>query len=253
MFDINFSWLGQPMQVGFIDLLLGADNALIIALACQRLPPDTRGRLILLGISSAVLLRFLLTSMASCLLQVPGIRLIGALLLIIIAINLLRPEICARSDAELGASGSLLDQTTGNLWSALLMILLADVLMSFDSMVALAAVARGSTGYLALGLLMSAPALMLGSTAIVRLMQHYPWLVTMGGALLGWVSGDMIVNDISIADWVRMQAPALALTVPLLTTLYVLLQARMIAGEKRELLSPERSLFSRLIAEGPRE
>ncbi len=214
-FGDGAAWLVIPVQIFFIDLLLGADNALLIALACRSLGPEDTHKAILLGTSGAILLRLVLTVLASSLLALPLVKLAGAWLLIVIALNV---------TAELGSHdgedrpSSL---TRGDLWSAATVIVVADSAMSLDNVVALAAIARGNFWLLAAGVALSIPVLAYGGLILTTLLESAPGLVAIGAALLGWIAGDMAVSDPLLADWANLNAPGLVAIAPAIGAAFV--------------------------------
>ncbi|MBA4708916.1 YjbE family putative metal transport protein [Aquitalea aquatica] len=236
--------LGMTLQVFFLDLILSGDNALVIAVACRSLPPQLMRKAVLLGTGFAILLRVLLTTVVGFLLQVPLLKLLGAALLISIAIKLLLGD----DDGE-ALPGSAADSR--QLWSAVSVVVMADLVLSLDNVVALAAAAQGSVLYLILGLLFSVPLLMYGSLFIARLLNDVPLLIPLGAALLGWVAGQIAVSDPLLADWINTQAPALQVVVPLLCVVFVLVESRIIRERAAKLTPPPplgwlESLMSRL-------
>lgn len=231
MFEGLLHALGMIFQIGLLDLILSGDNALVIALACRGLPPDQVKKAVMIGTSVAIVLRVLLTTLAGWLLLVPLLKLIGAGLLIVIAIKLLIEE---GVDDESGPAETF--PTT--LSSAVTTVLIADLVMSMDNVVGLAAVAQGSIFYLVLGLLLSVPLLMFGSLQITRLLQRNPLLVSVGSALLGYVAGDLAVSDPAVVGWVNTQSPGLNVMVPLLCAAFVVLQARIIRRQRARVPRP---------------
>ncbi|WP_248756115.1 TerC family protein [Pseudomonas sp. MWU12-3091] len=220
------------LEVFLLDLILSGDNALVIALACRGLPPEQLKRAVLIGTSGAILLRVLLTTLASWLLSVPGLKLIGAVLLLMIAIRLLTEE-AANEEGE-AVTGAALPTMS----SAVFTVLTADLIMSMDNVLGLAAVAQGSVFYLLLGLLLSVPVLMFASVQISRLLQRQPRLIASGAALLGYVAGDIAVGDPLVVGWVNSQSPALNQMVPLLCAVFVVLQARIIHRQREKVPRP---------------
>jgi len=218
--DASVHMLSLALQVFLLDLLLSGDNAVVIALACRALPEQQRRRAIAAGTAGAIVGRVLLTLVASLLMRVPLLKLVGGLALLVIAIRLLRDESPDGADGNAPASADF--------WSALTTVIVADVIMSTDNVVALAALSKGSVTVLVLGLLGSVPFLMYGSWWVTQWLQRYPILVRLGGALLGWVAGDVAMSDPLYGAWVEQQAPALQLVVPALSAAYVLLQTRII-------------------------
>jgi YjbE family integral membrane protein len=225
-----FHTLSLVLQVSLLDLILSGDNAVVIALSCRKLPPRQMKQAMLLGSGAAIGLRVLLTTMVSMLLQVAMLKLIGAVLLVVIAIRLLIAEEHAGQPA---------DQTApSGLWGAVMTVLVADAVMSLDNVVALAAVTQGSILYLILGLVLSVGLLMVSSTLMIDLLQRYPLLIPAAGALLGYVAGDIAVSDPAIVNWVGTQSPALTGLVPLLCAVFVVAQSRIIERRRRELPRP---------------
>ncbi|RON10574.1 hypothetical protein BK659_03430 [Pseudomonas brassicacearum] len=231
LFDGALHALSMVFQVFLLDLILSGDNALVIAMACRGLPPEQLRRAVLIGTSGAIALRALLTTLAGWLLLVPWLKLIGAVLLLVIAVRLLTEE---EADEERNSS----DSSPQTLGGAVVTVLTADLIMSMDNVVGLAAVAQGSVFYLVLGLLLSVPLLMFGSLQITRLLQRQPLLVSIGAALLGYVAGDIAVSDPVVAGWVNSQSPALNQVLPLLCAVYVVLQARIILRQRARLPKP---------------
>jgi len=182
-----------------------------------------------------------LTLVASLLMQIPLLKLVGGIALLVIAIRLLRDEEGTSEGYEAPAAFDF--------HTALTTVIIADVVMSVDNVVALAALSKGSILVLVLGLLGSVPFLMYGSLWVMRWLERYPLLVQLGGALLGWVAGDVAITDPLYADWVNAQAPGLLVVAPFLAAAYVLLQARIIDAnsERARAWRPEP-----LVRRGPR-
>ncbi|OHX13305.1 hypothetical protein BI347_07130 [Chromobacterium sphagni] len=223
---------GLTFQVSFLDLILSGDNALVIALACRALPDELRRRAVLWGTGFAIALRLLLTALTGVLLMVPMLKLIGAAVLLVIAIQLLLGEDGAGDD------GAQLAQQAGHsrqLWNAVMLVVSADLALSLDNVVALAAAAQGSLLFLLFGLLLSVPLLMYGSLLLARLMDGYPLLIPAGAAVLGWLAGSLAVSDPLWSDWVAAQAPALQIAVPLLAAVFVIVESRIIREQRRSL------------------
>ncbi|MGY3174564.1 YjbE family integral membrane protein [Pseudomonas sp. TE12234] len=232
LFDGALHALSMIFEVCLLDLILSADNALVIAMACRGLPADQLKRAVMIGTSGAIVLRVLLTTLAGWLLLVPGLKLIGAILLLVIAIRLLIEE-------EPDAEGDVPAGALPTLGGAVLTVLTADLIMSMDNVIGLAAVAQGSVFYLLLGLLLSVPLLMFGSVQVTRILQRQPMLVVIGAALLGYVAGDIAVGDPIIVGWINTQSPALNQVVPLLCAVFVVLQARIIQRQRARLQRPQ--------------
>lgn len=229
-FEAVLHGISMIFQIGLLDLVLSGDNAVVIALACRGLPTAQVKKAVMIGTSIAILLRVVLTTLAGWLLLVPLLKIAGAVLLMVIAIKLLIEE---GEDPD-----SLSQSSPTTLAGAVSTVLIADLVMSMDNVVGLAAVAQGSVFYLLLGLLLSVPLLMFGSLQITRLLQRQPLLVSVGGALLGYVAGDIAVTDPLVAGWVNTQSPALNLMLPLLCAAFVVLQARIIRQRRAVLPRP---------------
>jgi YjbE family integral membrane protein len=220
-----FEFLNLALQVSFIDVLLSGDNAVVIALACRALPDGQKRLAMLAGTGAAILLRVVLTLMASAVLQIPLLKLLGGIALVVIAIRLtLGDADDAYNDRKSQQEGS----SKVDFYSVMATVVIADLVMSADNVVALAAVAKGSFATLTLGLLLSVPLLMFGSWHITTLLERHPILIRLGGALLGWIAGDIAVTDPLYVGWISRQSPALSLVVPILTALYVLFQSRIV-------------------------
>jgi YjbE family integral membrane protein len=179
------------LQIIAIDIFLGGDNAIIIALACRNLPARQRRLGILWGTAGAIGLRVLLVFFASTLLTVPSLKLIGGLLLFWIGVKLLAEE----ENIDEGAI-----RQPGSLMEAVRTIIIADFVMSLDNSVAIAAAAKGNMVLVVFGLLLSVPIIIGGSALILGMMQRYPIIITFGAALLGWLAGDLIANDPLLKD-----------------------------------------------------
>lgn len=176
-------------QIIIIDILLGGDNAVVIALACRKLPAHQRTKGIIWGTAGAIILRVILIAFAMTLLTVPFIKLVGAILLIWIGVKLLAPDDEAHGDI----------QGSDKLLAAIKTIIVADLVMSVDNVIAIAGAAQnaGEHSFLlvVLGLLISIPIIVWGSTMVIKLMARFPMIITLGGMLLGWIAGGMLVTD----------------------------------------------------------
>jgi YjbE family integral membrane protein len=190
MLGSSFFWitLGQIMM---INIVLSGDNAVVIAMASRSLPPRQQKRAILFGSFGAIFLRIVLTFFAVVLLDLPYLKLLGSLLLAWIGIKMLVPD-----DDEGEIDGH------AHMWSAIKTIIVADLIMSLDNVLGVAAAAKGSLLLLVIGLGISIPLIIYGSTFILRLMNRFPVIVTLGGGILGWVSGEMLVTDPAISGWI---------------------------------------------------
>jgi YjbE family integral membrane protein len=179
-------------QIILINIVLSGDNAVVIALACRSLPPQQQKKAIIFGSVGAIVLRVILTFFAVFLLTQPYLKLIGAALLLWIGIGLLKGE-DGEEDLE-GHSG---------LAAAIKTIIVADLVMSLDNVIGVAAAAKGNVPLLVFGLVISIPLIIFGSTIILKLMNRFPVIITIGAALLGWVAGEMVLTDPAIHDFVE--------------------------------------------------
>ena len=196
-------WTGLGVII-WVNIILSGDNAVVIALAALSLPKHQQGKAIFWGAGAAVVLRIILTIIAVELLKLPFLKLIGGLLLFWIAVKLLMPE---DGDADI--------ESSDNLMQAIKIILIADLVMSLDNVVAVAAAAKGSIVLLVLGLAISIPLVIFGATILMKLMERYPIIVMIGAALIGSVAGELLVTDPVLADWVSANMPWLEIHVPL--------------------------------------
>ena len=188
-------WLGLGAII-WVNIILSGDNAVVIALAARSLPPHQQKKAVFWGAAAAVVLRIVLTIVAVELLKLPYLKLIGGLLLFWVAVKLLVPE---GDDGDDVASSS-------HLWGAIKTILIADLVMSLDNVIAVAAVAKGSIVLLVLGLLISIPLVVYGATMLMKLMDRYPVIITIGAALIGYVAGEMLVTDPVVIEWFKLNA-----------------------------------------------
>lgn len=219
-------WVGL-WQIILVNIVLSGDNAVVIALAARSLPPKQQTLAVFWGAGAAVVMRIILTVVAVELLKWPWLKLVGAVLLLWIAVKLLIPE-------EGGESGV---ESSDNLWAAIKTILIADLVMSLDNVIAVAAAAKGSLTLLILGLAISIPLVIFGATMLMKLMDRWPIIITIGAGLLGWVAGDMAVTDPVVKDWVDANAAWLHWAAPAAGVVFVVglgkwLAARVEAGRK---------------------
>ncbi|BEP51418.1 MULTISPECIES: TerC family protein [Variovorax] len=183
-------------QIIMIDILLGGDNAVVIALACRKLPPAQRTKGILWGTAGAIALRVILIFFALTLLAIPFLKLVGAALLLWIGIKLLAPD---HDDAH----GNI--QSSDKLWGAVKTVIVADLVMSVDNVIAIAGAAQGAgqahqMPLVIFGLLVSIPIIVWGSQLVIKLMDRFPIIITLGGMLLGWIAGTMAVSDPALSN-----------------------------------------------------
>jgi YjbE family integral membrane protein len=220
MLTSAFFWvtLGQIMM---INIVLSGDNAVVIALASRSLPAKQQKMAIMLGSFGAIALRVILTFFAVLLLGLPFLKIIGSVLLGWIGIQMLIPE----------AEETHIDDHT-QLWSAIKTIIIADFIMSLDNVLGVAAAAKGSLLLLIIGLGISIPLIVYGSTLVLKLMTRYPAIVTVGGGVLGWVAGEMFVTDPAIGPWVDSNAHWLHESAPGLAALFVVIAGKAAANER---------------------
>lgn len=206
LLDLNWMAVGQIILV---DILLGGDNAVVIALACRNLPPQVRTRGIVWGTVGAIAARILLIGFAVNLLNLRYIKLVGGIVLFWIGVKLMASDDGAHT--EIAASDRLL--------AAIRTVIAADLVMSVDNVIAVAATAQmaGGQHQLALvvfGILVSIPMIVWGSAMILKLMQHLPWIVDGAAALLGYVAGEMMFSDAALRPWLHAYLPQHRYAVP---------------------------------------
>ncbi|MES2771146.1 MAG: TerC family protein [Pseudomonadota bacterium] len=214
------------LQIIAIDILLSGDNAIVIALACRSLPPKQRRLGIFWGVVGAISLRVVLTFFAVGLLSLPWLKLIGGALLLWIGIQLLIPE----------ASDEPNIKPADHLWGAIRTIIIADFVMSLDNVIGVAAAAKDNVYLLAFGLLLSVPLIAWSSQLVLKVMERFPVVIVLGAGLLGWVAGGMMLGDVAISAWVKLQLvawPQVHYLVPALCTVLVVVAGK--ALERRML------------------
>jgi YjbE family integral membrane protein len=224
------------VQIILIDILLGGDNAVIIALACRNLPPRQRRLGVIWGAAGAIALRVLLITVAVALLQVPVLKLVGGLLLLWIGVKLLAPADDGGSHRHLDGSDRLL--------GAIRTIVVADFVMSLDNVVAIAGVAEHAdpahrTGLIVFGLLVSVPFIVFGAQIILKLLDRFPIIVTAGAALLGWIAGGLVAGD-PVLDRLLPPVAALHYAASALGAAFVVLLGRWLARRRGAAGSPAR-------------
>jgi YjbE family integral membrane protein len=176
-------------KIIWINVLLSGDNALVIAMACRNLEPKQRFWGMILGAAAAVILRIIFTGIVATLMGLPYLKLVGGLALLVIAAKLLVPE-------EEEGDGV---KSASHLWAAIQIVVIADIVMSLDNVIAVAAAAKGSVPLLVLGLAISVPLIVAGAALIMALLTRLPILVWAGAALLGWIAGEVIATDPAVA------------------------------------------------------
>jgi YjbE family integral membrane protein len=183
-------------QIILIDILLGGDNAVVIALACRGLPPKQRKRGIIYGTVGAIVLRVILIAFALALLAIPYLKVVGGLLLVWIGVKLLVPH----QDEDHSKI-----QTSDKLWSAVKTVIVADLVMSVDNVLAIAGAAESAGKHqlplVIFGLLVSIPIIVAGSQIVLKLMDRFPIIITLGAMLLGWIAGQMVYTDPAVKGY----------------------------------------------------
>ncbi|WP_298212201.1 TerC family protein [Acidovorax sp.] len=183
-------WIGL-VKIVWINIILSGDNAVVIALAARSLPAHQQKKAVFWGSGAAVVLRILLTIVAAKLLELSFLQIVGGCLLLWIGFQLLSDD-----EEDQGES-----KTYGSLMAAVRTILIADLVMSLDNVIAVAAAAQGNVILLVLGLAISIPLVIFGSTLMIKLMERFPFIVVLGAALIGWVGGETIANDAFLHDY----------------------------------------------------
>ncbi len=210
-------WTALAKIIG-INIVLSGDNAVVIALASRSLPPHQQKKAIFWGSAAAIILRIVLTVFAVTLLTLPWLKLVGAVLLIWIGIQLLMPE---SDEADIKGHSTLS--------AAIRTILIADLVMSVDNVIGVAAAAGDSVPLLIIGLAISIPLIIFASTMLIKVMERYPIIITIGAALLGFVAGEMAVTDPAITGWIAANAPWLKYALPAFTTALVVVVGKILA------------------------
>jgi len=219
---------GAVFQIILIDILLGGDNAVVIALACRNLPHRQRMQGILWGTAGAIILRVLLIAFALVLLDIPFLKVVGCLLLLWIGIKLLAPEEDEHGNITGGAS----------IMSAVKTIIVADFAMSLDNVIAIAGAAQNAHSdhqlyYVIFGLCVSVPIIVWGSTLVLRLIDRYPVVVTFGAGLLGWIAGGMFITDVFLVERLGPPGAMLKLTAEVAGALLVIAAGKWLAMRRR--------------------
>jgi YjbE family integral membrane protein len=210
-------WVALLQIIG-VNIVLSGDNAVVIALACRSLPPRQQKLGIILGAGAAVVLRMIFTGFVVFLMATPYLKILGGLLLFWIAYKLITEE--ENDDDHVKASG--------HLWGAIWTIMIADAVMSLDNVIAVAAAAKGSLFLILVGLGISIPLVVYGATILIKLINRFPAIVTLGAALIGYVAGEVIVTDPALHHWVETHAQWLHVVAPLLGAVMVVDAGRLL-------------------------
>ena len=225
-------WLALG-KIVWVNILLSGDNAVVIALAARSLPPQQQKKAIMIGSGAAIGLRIVLTLVAAQLLLLPYLKLIGALLLLYIGITLLLPE----DESDDGGSG-----VTSSMATAVRTILIADLVMSLDNVIAVAAAADGNVPLLIIGLATSIPLVIFGSTLLLKVIERFPAIVWAGAGLLGFIAGEISVTDPAVVGWFAEQEAAWGLGDHRLQVLAGAVGAVLVLGVGKAMLSRRASL-----------
>ena len=220
-------WLAG-LEIIVINILLSGDNAVVIALACRNLPRKQRKLGIFWGVIGAVVLRVILTFFAVALLTLPYVQLIGAALLLWIGIKLVAEDEGEGEEVE----------ASDRLMSAVKTVIIADLVMSLDNVIGVAAAAKGSLPLLVFGLVISIPLVVVGAQLIMKLIERLPWLVIAGGGLLGYIAGEIAAADTAVKPWIDDHAPSLHYIAPAAGVLIVVAVGVWLMRKNRSEASP---------------
>ena len=216
------SFILNLLEILLINIVLSGDNAVVIALACRNLPDEHRNKAVIFGTLGAVVLRVGLTFVAVYLLTIPFLNFIGGLLLLWIAISLLKGE----DDGDIKANSTLA--------GAIKTIIIADLVMSLDNVVAVAGAANGNILLIILGLVISIPLIIWGSQLLMKIMEKFPIIIIAGAALLGYTAGEMIFKDKAVGHVLEGLNPYLHTIVPILLAILVVVVGKLSGRSKKE-------------------
>lgn len=224
----TLSW-AAVFQIILIDILLGGDNAVVIALACRNLPAKQRMQGILWGTAGAIILRVVLIAFALTLLNIPFLKIVGGALLLWIGIKLMVPEDDGHGNIQGGAS----------IMAAIKTIIVADFVMSLDNVIAIAGAAQNAhadhqIGLVVFGLVVSVPIIIWGSTLVLKLIDRFPLVVMFGAALLGWIAGGMLVTDVFVVNQIGEQPQMVKIAVEVVGALLVVGLGHWLASRKKK-------------------
>ncbi len=229
LFTSPDTWLAL-LQICIINVVLSGDNAVVIALACRSLPPKQAKTAFIIGAVGIIVLMTVLTAAASYLLDIPYVAIVGSVLLVWIAIKLLVSD-----DGEEDLKGG------SHFWEAVKIIIIADIVMSLDNVLGMAAVAKGHTWMLFIGMVITVPLILFGSALIMRLMDRFPIVITLGAALLGYVAGEMLVDDPAISTYIATNIPMADVIFPLAGALLVVATGKFLGSRKQSTQSDQPS------------
>ena len=224
MYELFYnSALISIIQIIAIDIILGGDNAIVIALACKNLPEKKRKLGIFYGALGAIILRVIMVFFATTLLLIPGLKIVGGLLLIWIGVKLILDN---QKNHDINV------KQESSLFAAIKTIIIADFVMSLDNSVAIAAAANGDISLVIFGLLLSVPIIIWGSSLILTIIDRYPIIIYLGSALIGWIGGDMIQSDIFITSNLNTSSH-FEILVPILFMAFVIIYSLLYKNYKR--------------------
>ncbi len=213
------------LKIMLINIVLSGDNAVVIALACRNLPQEQQNKAVFWGSFGAIGLRVVLTFIAVSLLKIPFVQIIGGLLLVWIAVNLLRGD----GDKQHVAAGR-------NVMEAIRTIIVADFVMSLDNVVAVAGAAHGNILLIFIGLAVSIPLIIWGSQLLMKLMNRFPVIIVLGAGLLGYTAGEMMSEDKAVSEFFESLAPAVHIIFSIALTLLVIALGKLGARTKHQKL-----------------
>lgn len=220
---MNQDLLFGLIEIMFINLILSGDNAVVIALACRRLPEHTRKKAVFWGSFGAIGLRVVLTFAAVWLLHIPYFQIAGGLLLVWIAVKLIKGE---KESEHLHGGNSMA--------GAIRTIIIADLVMSLDNVVAVAGAGHGNIALIAIGLALSIPIIIWGSHALMALMNRFPIVVIVGAGLLGYTAGEMITNDEGVSHFLEIYLSAGHFIVPIVLAVTVVVVGKFMQHQEQK-------------------
>ena len=226
-FDDPLFWTALLKIIG-VNIVLSGDNAVVIALAARSLPRQQQKQAIIWGSAAAIIMRVILTLFAVKLLELEWLKLIGSVLLLWIGVKLLLPE---DGDPNISAHD--------NMWAAIKTILIADLVMSLDNVIAVAAAAGGHWGLLMIGLAISIPLVIFGATLLLKVMERWPIIITVGAALLGFVAGEMAWEDGAVSDFTKNFPGYAKYVVAVAGAIFVVGLGRILAGRSLKIATAE--------------
>jgi len=229
---LTTEFLTAVAQIIMIDIVLGGDNAVVIALACRQLPEKQRKLGILYGTIGAIVVRIVLIAFALALLNLPFVKLIGAILLLWIGVKLLSEN--GDDDHNLESSDKL--------WTAVKTVVVADLVMSIDNIIAIAGAAEGAGGdhklpLVIFGLLVSIPIIVWGSQLVIKLMDRFPIIITIGAALIGYISGQMFMTDSFVVEKIGLQSSNIVTAVAICTAIIVIAIGKFVSSRQSTKIS----------------